>query len=1119
MPIYPADDMWDLRPTTHSSTFAFGCGYAPPVSALTRRRATRPFQASPATALSFKQFGKQFRHAIRFRAPSSPEAYGWAGVSIAILHGAWIAGESPDAGAFALWGEASRPRNRARTARGHARGDREGPQAHPFAASAVVLRQMLASAGVGGALDAHTRRHALATLPSTSAGPLPSWLDVTEAASSSMLVPWTIPVVTCGVSQAIEMLPQLPEGPGQYEAGDDLRFWALARLFVLELLTRQHFLPLVEEVRGGYAAHWRPLIDEEADSARFSQLATSMPGAAAALHWHEAPAQPGRAPLLRDFVGAAVDALARRSLEPLRPARTNGQAPKVHPSWRALRDEPRVVARSPREAAEVANAWKTWNRPALDPTAEAAPFRVCFRLDPPPPPTEAAEPGVSTWSVSFLLQAVDDPSLLVPAEEVWRQRGPAARFLGRRLHHPQEHLLAGLGRAARVAPAFERSLSEARPVSCRMTPPEAYTFIRESALILQSGGFGVLVPGLDARLGVRARLGNPRSSSTPTAGPARMSWDAVVSYDWEIALGDETLSREEFEMLAALKQPLVQVRGRWVELREEQIAAALAFFAAQPAPGEMALTDAIKLALAPDAESGMPALELTVEPQLAALLDGVGDGDVRDEIHEPAGFVGQLRPYQRVGVAWLAGLRRYGLGACLADDMGLGKTIQLIATLLHARERAPDDAPAPTLLICPTSVLGNWRHELERFAPTLRVLMHHGADRERAAFATDAARHDIVLSSYAVLHRDEAALRSVQWDTVVLDEAQNIKNPATRAAQVARQLPARWRVALTGTPVENRLAELWSILEFLNPGYLGSAEQFRRTFANPIERARDSAATARLKAVTAPFILRRVKSDRRIIEELPEKNEAKVFCTLTREQATLYEAVVRDGLRQVEEAEGIQRRGQVLAMLTKLKQVCDHPALFLHDGSSLAGRSGKLARLTEMAEELVAAGDRALVFTQYAGMGRLLQAHLTAALGHETLFLHGGTPATARDAMVARFQAAGAGPALFVLSLKAGGIGLNLTRANHVFHFDRWWNPAVEDQATDRAYRIGQRRDVQVHKLLCAGTMEEAIDDLIEEKVALAEAIVGTNEAWITEMGNAELMELLALRPDAVVDE
>ncbi len=1057
-------------------------------------------------------------------------------MSMTVLHGAWIPGETPDAGAFALWGEASQPRNSERTARGPARADAEGPRAHPFAASAVVLRKLLASAGVGTSstsLEAHTRRHALATLPSTSAGPLPSWLDATELATSSMLVPWAIPVITYGVGQAIEILPQLTTGAGQYEVGDDLRFWALARLFALELLTKQRFLPLVEDARGGYAARWRPLIDEELDGARFSQLATSMPGAGAALHWNEATAQPGRAPLLRDFVSGAVDALARVSLGPSLPAGTNGQTAKFHPSWRALRDEPRVVARSPREAAEVARAWQTWNRPALDPAAEAAPFRVCFRLDPPPPSINAvgnkadnertddgaAEPDAPLWSVSYLLQAVDDPSLLVPAEEVWRQRGSAARFLGRRLHNPQEHLLAGLGRAARVAPALERSLSEARPVACPMTAPEAYAFIRESALVLQSSGFGVLVPGIDAGLRVRARLGNPRSSSTPTGGPARMSWDAVVSYDWEIALGDETLSRDEFEALAALKEPLVQVRGRWVELREEQIAAALAFFTAQPAPGEMPLEDAIKLALAPDPESGMPALELTVEPQFAALLEGGGEGGGRDEIHEPVGFVGQLRPYQRVGVAWLAGLRRYGLGACLADDMGLGKTIQLIATLLHAREREPDVVPAPTLLICPTSVLGNWRHELERFAPTLRVLVHHGADREREEFATDAARHDIVLSSYAVLHRDEAALRSVQWDTVVLDEAQNIKNPATRAAQVARQLSARWRVALTGTPVENRLAELWSILEFANPGYLGSAEQFRHTFANPIERARDTAATARLKAVTAPFILRRVKSDRRIIEELPEKNEAKVFCTLTREQATLYEAVVRDGLRQVEEAEGIQRRGQVLAMLTKLKQVCDHPALFLHDGSSLAGRSGKLARLTEMAEELVAAGDRALVFSQYAGMGRLLQAHLTAALGRETLYLHGGTPAAARDAMVARFQAAGSGPAVFVLSLKAGGVGLNLTRANHVFHYDRWWNPAVENQATDRAYRIGQRRDVQVHKFVCAGTLEEAIDDLIEQKVALAEAIVGTNEAWITEMGTAELRELLALRPDAVMDE
>jgi SNF2 family DNA or RNA helicase len=408
---------------------------------------------------------------------------------------------------------------------------------------------------------------------------------------------------------------------------------------------------------------------------------------------------------------------------------------------------------------------------------------------------------------------------------------------------------------------------------------------------------------------------------------------------------------------------------------------------------------------------------------------------------------------------------------------------------------------------------------LARFAPSLRVLVHHGSTRNKDDFVAEASRYDVVISTYALLHRDETELTAVEWSELILDEAQNIKNATTKAAQTARKLKARWRAALTGTPVENRLADLWSIFHFLNPGYLGSGEDFKKTFAGPIERAHDTTTTARLKTLVSPFILRRVKSDLSIIADLPEKNEMKVFCNLTKEQATLYEAVVQESLRQIEEAEGAQRRGLVLATLTKLKQVCNHPAQFLHDGSQLDGRSGKLARLSEMLEEVLAVGDRALVFSQYAEMGKLLKEYLEKKFGREVLYLHGGTPAIERDRMVARFQTERKGPHLFVLSLKAGGTGLNLTSANHVFHFDRWWNPAVENQATDRVFRIGQTRNVQVHKFICTGTFEEAIDQLIEQKIELSEAIVGTSEAWITEMTTEELRHLFALRREAVGEE
>ncbi len=387
-----------------------------------------------------------------------------------------------------------------------------------------------------------------------------------------------------------------------------------------------------------------------------------------------------------------------------------------------------------------------------------------------------------------------------------------------------------------------------------------------------------------------------------------------------------------------------------------------------------------------------------------------------------------------------------------------------------------------------------------------------------AAFGKAAEKHAMVISSYALLQRDLEDLRQVDWAGVVLDEAQNIKNPETKQAHAARSLKAGYRIALTGTPVENHVGDLWSIMEFLNPGFLGTEAQFRRSFFIPIQAGRDPEAARRLKQITGPFILRRLKTDRTIIADLPDKVEAKVFCTLTREQASLYAAVLKEAEQALESAEGIQRKGVVLATLSKLKQVCNHPAQFLGDNSPIAGRSGKLARLVEMLEEILAVGDRALIFSQFAEMGAILKRHLQETFGREVLFLHDGVPRGQRDRMVERFQANGDGPPVFILSLKAGGTGLNLTRANHVFHFDRWWNPAVEDQATDRVFRIGQARNVQVHKFICAGTLEEKIDELIERKQAVASEVIGTGEGWLTELSNEQLRDIFALRSEALAE-
>jgi SNF2 family DNA or RNA helicase len=481
----------------------------------------------------------------------------------------------------------------------------------------------------------------------------------------------------------------------------------------------------------------------------------------------------------------------------------------------------------------------------------------------------------------------------------------------------------------------------------------------------------------------------------------------------------------------------------------------------------------------------------------------------------PTSFHGKLRPYQERGLAWLSFLSNLGLGGILADDMGTGKSPSTLSLLAYEKETGRK--AGPTLLVCPMSLVGNWQKEAERFTPDLSVYVHHGSDRLSGAELQAAlGQADLVLTTYAIAARDRDDLAAVRWQRVVCDEAQNIKNAGTQQARAVRSLPAGTRLALTGTPVENRLGELWSIMEFTSPGLLGPAEKFRTSFAVPVERHGDEDATARLKRLTGPFILRRLKTDRSIISDLPDKIEMKMWCNLTPEQASLYQATVTDMLRRIEAAEeDIERRGLVLATMARLKQVCNHPAHLLGDGSRLPGRSGKLARLEEIGDEIIVAGDKALVFTQYAEFGRLLQPYLAARLGCPVFYLHGGTPKKARDAMVAGFQAM-PDPALFLLSLKAGGTGLNLTGANHVIHFDRWWNPAVEDQATDRAFRIGQRKDVQVRKFVCVGTVEERIDAMIEEKKALAERIVGTGEGWLTGLSTADLRDVLALSPEAV---
>ena len=594
----------------------------------------------------------------------------------------------------------------------------------------------------------------------------------------------------------------------------------------------------------------------------------------------------------------------------------------------------------------------------------------------------------------------------------------------------------------------------------------------------------------------------------------RFSRESLVDFRWQIAVGEDVLTEDELAALAATKAPLVRLRGQWVSFDPERLRRGLDFLARQSSrPATVAEIIALSGAHADDLDTPLPVTGVHADGWLGELLAGSAERVVRP-VAPPAGFRADLRPYQQRGLSWMAFLADLGLGACLADDMGLGKTVQLLALEAYQRDARPD--ARPTLLLCPMSLVGNWQREAERFAPQLRVYAHHGPDRLHGA---DLDSHlesaDVVVTTYQTATRDIDELSAHPWERVVLDEAQAVKNSRSRGARAVRRLEAGQRVALTGTPMENRLSELWSIMDFLNPGILGSAESFRSRYAVPIERYGETGPAERLRAITRPYLLRRVKTDPTIIDDLPDKIEIKQHYRLTAEQASLYRSVVDEMMRRIETSTGIERRGNVLATMTKLKQVCNHPAQLLQDRSPVGTRSGKVTRLEEIVEEILAEQDKALLFTQYTDFAELLLPHLSARFDTEVLYLHGGSPKHRRDEMVTRFQSDD-GPPLFLLSLKAGGTGLNLTAANHVIHLDRWWNPAVENQATDRAFRIGQKRSVQVRKFVCLGTLEERIDELIESKRALADAVVSDGERWLTELSTSDLRELITLSEDAV---
>ncbi|SED92710.1 Superfamily II DNA or RNA helicase, SNF2 family [Streptomyces sp. 2224.1] len=927
-----------------------------------------------------------------------------------------------------------------------------------------------------------------------------------------------VPALVLTVAEAVPVLTRARAARSTHPAA---AFWGAAAVLALQLAARGRLLPGVSP--DGHDA-WRLGPLDPVDIERLRDLAAAMPPYAHAVPLPDSapPALPDPERQVRAFLDAVADGLPRSPAAALvtgAPAFAV-PAPQQIPEQRAWAAEVaaghdagvRISLRVEVRGTEAAGSTET--SAATETTQATQATAVADTADP-------MDAGL-TFTAVLQLHSLTYPTLVADAAAVWAGASPAGKAFGSQAR--MDTLLA-LRRAADVWAPLTPLLSAAVPGALELAEEEVAELLGPAGRALAAAGVQVHWPkDLTRTLTSRAEVGSPEAGDGsrwdgPEPGlPSLLSADALLSFSWRFAVGGQEVDRNELDRLAEAGRPLVRLHGQWVLIDPETVRAA------RDRPDrKITPLDALGAALTGSAE--MPdggRVEVTASGWPARLRDLLADPEngTAAAVRQPAALTATLRDYQVRGLGWLHRMTSLGLGACLADDMGLGKTITLISLHLH-RQTHPASA-GPTLVVCPASLMGNWQREIEKFAPGTPVRRFHGGRRSLAEPADD----EFVLTTYGTMRLDAGKLAQVGWGLVVADEAQHVKNPSSATAKALRTLPAKARVALTGTPVENNLSELWAILDWTTPGLLGPLSRFRTRYAQVIEGGAAAspeagAAAERLARLVRPFLLRRRKSDPGIAPELPPKTETDRVVALTREQAGLYEAVVREGLEEIAGTDGFARHGLVVKLLTSLKQICNHPAQYLKEGSGtadrgqtagavrIAGRSGKVELLDELLDTVLAEGSSVLVFTQYVQMARLLESHL-ATRGVPTQFLHGQTPVARREEMVRRFQD-GAAP-VFLLSLKAAGTGLNLTRASHVVHFDRWWNPAVEAQATDRAYRIGQTRPVQVHRIVTEGTIEDRIADMLARKQQLADAVLGSGEAALTELTDAELADLVALR-------
>jgi hypothetical protein len=897
----------------------------------------------------------------------------------------------------------------------------------------------------------------------------------------------------------VDDLVELADGPpGDLALGDSAR--AAFALVSLARRTVSEGLVHPQLTRGGnsWFAFWGATLDDSLQT-ELNEIAAALPPVAAEFFLGD------RTAAANGLYPHLVDKIARERLHDVGVALGNpmrlGRSPALESFLSGL-SAPDPELPATHSYATLAGRLARWVDEGLGRIKES-PWKVGLHLD------ERSADG--DLVLELWLHAEDDPTLSLPVSLLWQGGEDGFAFV--RATDPYADLAAQLAELAPLLAEHGIEFDEDEPSEVELDADAVASFLRELMPTLEERGVPVLLPSAWVRSS-RTLRANLTATSEHRVSSGLLSTAEIATFDWRVAVGDVELSDEELQALAAAKTPVVRVAGRWHALRHTDVERALKFLERRRSGA--GIVDLVRAVSGLETDDyGLELGDVALDRSLTELLDG----DARFKpLPTPAGMELDLFPFQERGHGWLRLLGDLGIGAILADDMGLGKTVQAIAMLVSEREEFGRDALGPTLVVCPMSVARQWVAEVARFAPGLRVHLHHGSDRLSDVALLDAVRAtDVVITSYDIVTRDVDTLAEVKWDRLLLDEAQDVKNPATKRARALRQLSARRRLAMTGTPIENHLGELWALMDILNPGLLGSREAYTRTFANPIQLGNDEHALERLRAIVQPFILRRAKDAPEVELDLPPITVEKDYCRLTVEQASLYQATVDNWLPRVEaHHDRFGRRGAVLAMLGHLKQVCNHPEMLVHTGAPLDGRSGKLERLVELLSEMPS-GDKALVFTQYPSFDRLVP-YLAERLDRRVGFFHGRLNARQRDDLLTAF-ASDDGPTLLVISIRAGGRGLNLPAANHVFHFDRWWNPAVEQQATDRVHRLGQRKPVFVHSLICTGTLEERIDQLLDSKRELVEKVLaGRSEDWLGDLDLGAIRAAVALSPESLED-